>query len=136
MGIRDPRVDAYISRQKDFAQPILVHLREIIHSACPATVETIKWGAPFFLYNDQMMCHMAAFKEHAALGFWKADLIAGVGGKSDGSAGNFGRLSSIDDLPSKGALTGLVKAAMKLSDSRVAAPKKKAARKTGVGTAR
>ena len=35
MGTRDPRIDAYIAKQKDFARPILVHIREIVHAACP-----------------------------------------------------------------------------------------------------
>ena len=130
MGVHDPRVDAYIARQREFAQPILTHVREVIHSACPAAVETIKWGAPFFLYRDQMMCHVGAFKEHAALGFWKAARIDGLGAKTgESSAGNFGRLTSIDDLPSRKALSMFVKAAMKLNDDRMAAPKKAAPKK-------
>ena len=31
----DPRIDAYIARQADFARPILDHLRDIVHEACP-----------------------------------------------------------------------------------------------------
>ena len=137
MGVRDPRVDAYIARQKDFAQPILAHLREVIHSACPAAVETIKWGAPFFLYKDQMICHMSAFKEHAAFGFWKAALMDGLGAKSgDGSAGNFGRLTSVADLPSKRALTAFVRGGMQLNDDGIALPRKKAAAKVTPRTPR
>ena len=139
MGVRDPRVDAYISRQREFAQPILTHLREVIHKACPTAVETIKWGVPFFLYNDQMLCHMSAFKAHASLGFWKASLIDGLGAKDasgDGSAGNFGRLVSLDHLPTRRALTTFVKAAMKLNDERITAPRKKSAQKARPGSSR
>ena len=137
MGVHDPRVDAYIARQREFAQPILTHLREVIHSACPTALETIKWGAPFFLYKEQMMCHMSAFKEHAALGFWKAAMIEGLGAKTgESSAGNFGRLTSIDDLPSRRALTTFVKAAMTLNDDRIAAPRSKAVPKSRPRTAR
>src|SRR5207237_738314 len=35
MGKRDPRVDAYIAKSADFAKPILVYIREVVHAACP-----------------------------------------------------------------------------------------------------
>ena len=79
MGIRDPRLDAYIARQNDFAKPILDHLRDVVHAACPDVEETMKWSAPHFDYKGQMMCSMAAFKEHAVFGFWKSSLINGLG---------------------------------------------------------
>lgn len=31
MGKRDPRVDAYIAKSAAFAQPVMRHLRELIH---------------------------------------------------------------------------------------------------------
>jgi uncharacterized protein YdeI (YjbR/CyaY-like superfamily) len=128
MGNRDPRVDAYIAKQKDFAKPILSHLRDVVHAACPDVEETLKWSSPFFDYKGQPMCNMAAFKEHAAFGFWKAPLIEGLGAKSmsdDKGAGHFGRLATVKDLPSKKELTGYIKAAMKLNDEGVAVPKRK-----------
>ena len=62
MGIRDPRIDAYIAKQRDFAKPILMHLRDAVHAACPEVEETLKWSAPFFVYQGGMMCSMAAMK--------------------------------------------------------------------------
>ncbi|HET6569613.1 MAG TPA: DUF1801 domain-containing protein, partial [Rhodothermales bacterium] len=76
MGTRDPRVDAYIGRAADFAKPILTHLREVVHAACPDVEEAIKWGAPHFTYHG-MLCHMAAFKQHCAFGFWRGALVTG-----------------------------------------------------------
>jgi hypothetical protein len=35
MPTTDPRVDAYIAKSADFAQPILEHLRAVVHAACP-----------------------------------------------------------------------------------------------------
>ena len=70
MGARDPRVDAYIAKSADFARPILVSLRETIHAACPDVEETMKWSNPHFMYHG-MLCGMASFKHHCALGFWK-----------------------------------------------------------------
>ncbi len=132
MGIRNERVDAYIAKQKPFAQPILTHLRDIVHSACPAVEEKIKWGAPFFDYKDQPMCGMAGFKEHAVFHFWKGALIDGVGpnyASGGEAAGNMGRVTSIKDLPSKKVLTAFIKAAMKLNDEGITLPKPKGAKK-------
>ncbi len=46
MADRDPRIDAYIAKAADFAQPILQRLRDAVHDACPDVEETIKWGSP------------------------------------------------------------------------------------------
>ena len=128
----NPRVDAYIAQAASFAQPVLTHLRALMHKGCPQVEETIKWSSPFFDYKGQPMCQMAAFKEHAAFGFWKAPLIEGLGGSgvsADGSAGSFGRIATVKDLPSKKELTGYIKAAMKLNDEGVVVAKAKASAK-------
>lgn len=125
MGTRDPRVDAYIAKSAEFARPILTHLREVVHSACPDVVETIKWSSPFFDHHGAM-CNMAAFKEHVAFGFWKGALVVGrPSGDGDGSAGQFGRITSLKDLPPKKELTAYIKTAMKLNEEGVSVPKKK-----------
>jgi hypothetical protein len=77
MGTRDARVDAYIAKAAPFARPILEHLRELVHATCPQAEESIKWSAPFFLYRGGMFCHMAAFKQHCAFGFWKWKQVVG-----------------------------------------------------------
>lgn len=116
----DPRVDAYIAKSADFAQPILEHLRAVVHAACPDVEETIKWGFPHFMYKG-MMCSMASFKAHCALNFWKAELLMADQANRE-AMGQFGRIASIKDLPSKKALTAYIKQAMKLNDDGVAAP--------------
>lgn len=120
MTIIDPRVDAYIAKSADFAQPILEHLRAVVHAACPEAEEAIKWGFPHFMYKG-MMCSMASFKAHCALNFWKAELLMADEANRE-AMGQFGRIVSIKDLPSKKALTGYIKRAMKLNDDGVAAP--------------
>jgi len=120
MTIIDPRVDAYIAKSADFAQPILEHLRAVVHAACPEAEETIKWGFPHFMYKG-MMCSMASFKAHCALNFWKPELLMADEANRE-AMGQFGRIASIKDLPSKKALTGYIKQAMKLNDDGVAAP--------------
>jgi uncharacterized protein YdeI (YjbR/CyaY-like superfamily) len=131
MGSRDPRVDAYIAKQKDFAQPILTHLREVVHAACPDVEETMKWSSPHFDYKGSMMCAMAGFKQHAIFGFWKGKLMKGVSpNRNNGgeAMGNYGRLTSVKDLPNRRELTALIKQAMRLNDEGivVARPKKAA----------
>ena len=71
MGTRDPRVDGYITRSAEFAQPILTHLRAVVHAACPDVEEEIKWGSPSYMYKG-MLCGMAAFKQHCTLAFLRA----------------------------------------------------------------
>ena len=120
---RDPRVDAYIARTAPFAQPILNHIRDAVHAGCPDVVETIKWGVPAFEYKGPF-CGMAAFKKHTMFGFWKHKLMVDLLPKGDHSAfGKFGRLTSLDDLPSRSEIIRFVKAAKKLNDEGVKAPR-------------
>jgi hypothetical protein len=122
MGTRDPRVDAYIAQSADFARPILTHLRDVVHAACPEVEETIKWNFPHFLYKG-MLCSMASFKEHCTFGFWKGALVVGGGdGDAEQAMGQFGRITGRLDLPAKKVLTGYIKTAMKLNEDGVKAP--------------
>jgi len=116
MPTLDPRVDAYIARSAQFAQPVLVHLRATVHAACPAVEETIKWGMPFFMHRGRNLVFMAAFKAHAGFGFWKGEQVAGVPKAADGM-GQLGKLTSVKDLPSRRALTAMIKAAMVLIEA-------------------
>ena len=115
----DPRIDAYIAKAQPFARPILAHLRALVHQACPAVEETIKWSSPFFLYRG-MFCHMAAFKQHCAFGFWKWKQVVGEDG-AEGAMGEFGRIEKRSDLPSKKVLLGYLRKAMALNDAAVPA---------------
>ena len=118
MGSKDPRIDAYIANAAPFARPILGHLRTVIHAACPAVVETIKWGHPFFEYKG-VLCSMAAFKAHCAFGFWHSEMAQGVPAKSADAMGQFGRITRLSDLPKDAALKALVKKAAALNASGV-----------------
>lgn len=122
MGTRDPRFEQYIGKAPEFARPILSHLREVVHQACPAVEETMKWSSPHFTYQG-MLCHMAAFKQHCAFGFWKGSLVVGDGGSEGSEAmGQFGRLTSVVDLPPDDVLAGYVREAMRLNEEGVKAP--------------
>jgi uncharacterized protein YdeI (YjbR/CyaY-like superfamily) len=117
MGHRDPRVDAYIKKAAPFAQPILADIREVVHASCPDVEEAMKWSFPHFVYKG-MLCSMAAFKQHAAFGFWKGSLVIGTG-KGPDAMGQFGRITRRSDLPSKRVLAAYVKKAAALNEQGV-----------------
>ncbi|WP_297832065.1 YdeI/OmpD-associated family protein [Thermomonas sp.] len=119
MASNDPRVDAYISRQADFARPILEELRRRVHVACPAALETIKWGAPAFTYNDKLLGVMAGFKQHAAFNLWHGKQVVGADAAARDGMGQYGRIAALGDLPAKRETTGHIRAAMALIDAGV-----------------
>ncbi|CAN5464866.1 hypothetical protein BH09PSE4_BH09PSE4_20520 [soil metagenome] len=106
----DPRVDAYIAKQADFARPILEHLRARVHAVCPEVDETIKWSRPFFEYRGRQLGIMSGFKAHASFGFWQRDAVPT--GKEGEAMGQFGRLTSIADLPDDAVFDALVRDAI------------------------
>ena len=110
----DPRIDAYIAQQADFARPILEHVRAVVHEACPQVEETIKWSMPTFVYGGAILCGMAAFKQHASFGYWKHALVVGEGEPRDGM-GSYGKLTSLKELPPKKTLIAHVRKAMQLN---------------------
>jgi uncharacterized protein YdeI (YjbR/CyaY-like superfamily) len=113
--LMDPRVDAFIERAAPFAQPILEHLRKLMHQACPHATETMKWGMPFFEQQGVILAHLAAFKHHCAFGFWGPQMkkfLAKDGLKAGNAMGPFGRITKLQDLPSnKDMLTYMAYAA-------------------------
>lgn len=116
----DPRIDAYIAKSAAFAQPILKHLRELVHKACPEVVETVKWSMPHFEHAGSNLCGMAAFKAHCSFGFWHQGMTAilrqdGIDGES--AMGSFGRITSLKDLPADKAMLRYIGAAAKLTAS-------------------
>jgi len=117
----DPRIDTYIENSADFAQPILRHIREMVHQHCPDVSETIGWSMPHFEYKGSIFCHFAAFKKHCALGFWYGELLE-IDSKLEKAMGQFGRITSLADLPDDQAFVQLLKEAMKLHDAGAKLP--------------
>jgi len=115
----DPRIDAYIARQADFARPILEHLRETVHQACPDCEETLKWSSPSFMYKGKILAGFAAFKAHASFGYWSGSQVVDANPERQSAMGQFGRLTSLRDLPPRAALIDLTKKAMQLIDEGV-----------------
>jgi len=128
MPIKDPRIDLYISKSAEFAKPILIHLRELIHTACPDVQETIKWSFASFDYKGPM-CSMASFKQHCAFGFWKASLMKDKSlvsnAESESAMGHYGKITSLKDLPSDKKIIAHIKEAMMLNEKGIKLPPKK-----------
>jgi hypothetical protein len=127
MPTMDPRVDAYIERSAPFAKPILRQIRKAVHTGCPDVEETMKWSFPHFVYKG-MLCSMASFKAHCAFGFWKGSLLADglVAAKSSEAMGQFGRITSLADLPPSRQLVAVVRKAAALNDQGVKVVRRKA----------
>ena len=93
-----------------------------MHATGPDVEETLKWGAPAFTLGGKILLIMAAFKAHAALNFWRGQEI-GDGGSKAGAMGQFGKLTSVSDLPDDAAFAALVHEAAALA-ATAPAPRK------------
>jgi uncharacterized protein YdeI (YjbR/CyaY-like superfamily) len=130
---KSPRIDAYIAKSGDFAQPILRHLRALVHTACPEVVESIKWSHISFGYRGKILSGLAAFKAHVSFGFWHQEMekiLARDGFKTGDAAGLMGRIATLADLPDDRTMLGYIKKAAALHDSGAPARPRPAAPKT------
>lgn len=136
MGSYSPQIDQFILKSQPFAQPILNHLRALIHAACPEVEEKLKWGMPFFDYKGEMMCHIAAFKQHCAFGFWKAALMKDpqlmARAKEEKAMGHLGKIQTMQDLPTDSKIVKWVREAMKLNDQGIKLPPKSKVNKSAI----
>ena len=116
----NPKVDAYIAKSAPFAQPILKHLRALVHKGCPAVEETIKWSRPFFEYNGAILGNMSAFKAHCSFGFWGQEMSSVLDKAQvakDGAMGSLGRITRAEDLPRDAEMVSWIKQAAASVDS-------------------
>lgn len=127
MSQTDPRIDAYIDQAAPFAKPILNHIRQLVHQACPEVEETIKWSFPHFDYKAGVMCSMAAFKAHCAFTFWKAALLSSGKGvlklEEKNSMGDLGKITSLKDLPADKVMIKMIREASKLNEAGIKIPR-------------
>jgi len=119
---REPRIDAYIASAQPFARPILEKVRERVHAAMPDVEEAMKWGHPTYLRNGKIVLGTAAFKEHAAVNFWRGQELGLA--REAGAMGQLGKLTSVHDLPKD--LEALIAKAADMSAAAVAPKPKKA----------
>ncbi|NOT72068.1 MAG: hypothetical protein HOP09_12570 [Hyphomicrobium sp.] len=123
---RNPKVDAYAKQAEAFAQPILRQLRDIIHAACPETVEDIRYGIPHFSYRGDYICIFAAYKSHCSFTFYKDALMKDARLKANSglpAAKRFmGKMTSVADLPATAELASWLKEAMALNEAGAKLP--------------
>jgi uncharacterized protein YdeI (YjbR/CyaY-like superfamily) len=119
---RDRRVEAYIEKAQPFAQPILAHIREVMHSVDPAIGEGIKWSVPAFLWKESQIANMAGFEAHATLNFWRRE-VAGAPATEGDAMGQFGRLTSVADLPPDAEIAAMARQAIALLEAGANVPR-------------
>ena len=94
---RDPRIDAYIAKAQPFARPILEHVRNRVHAVVPDVEEAMKWSHPTYCRGGKIVLGTAAFKEHAAVNFWRGQELGFE--VKNGAMGQLGKLTQVDQLP-------------------------------------
>lgn len=126
----EKKVDEYIAKSEDFAQPILEHWRQLVHDTCPDVVEAIKWGIPHFDYKGDFMCVMASYKNHCSFSFIKAELMTDPRlneSKDLKPVQRFlGKITKLSELPADKEFIKMIKEAMVLNEKGIkvaAAPK-------------
>ena len=111
-------IDTYIQNAPEFSQEILLHFRKLVHQAIPNVEEQIKWKFPHFVYKKEVICSMAAFSKHCAFSFPKAALMKDKTliekAKTEEAMGHFGKVKTLQDLPSDSKIKGYIKESVSL----------------------
>jgi len=111
-------IDAYIQTAPKFSQEILLHFRKLVHQTIPDIEEQIKWKFPHFIYKKEVICSMAAFSKHCAFSFPKAALMKDKTllekAKTDEAMGHFGKIKTLQDLPSDSKIKAYIKDSISL----------------------
>jgi uncharacterized protein YdeI (YjbR/CyaY-like superfamily) len=124
VGKRSREFDSYIVKSPEYARPILKKLRDLFHEGCPQVEEVMKWSFPHFEYKG-IVGSMAAFKNHASLGFWKAKLLKDAHGilAEGGNAWMGGaKITNVSQLPSDKVLLEYIREAAALNEGGVKLP--------------
>jgi uncharacterized protein YdeI (YjbR/CyaY-like superfamily) len=121
---REPRIDAYIAKAAPFAQAILEKARERVHATLPDAEEAIKWSMPAYMVGGKLVLITAAFKAHAALNFWRGQELESSHA-TVGAMGQFGKIKSVEELPSDAELDRLIREAAELANAAPAPRKTK-----------
>ena len=119
----NPLVDEYIEKSQEFAQPILAHIREVVHEVCPEIEEAIKWKFPTFMYKGKILCSMVSFKAYCSMGFWLHDEMKTIKNlETDVEKTNMfslGKITKLEDLPSKPEFKKIILEAIELTEMGV-----------------
>lgn len=99
-----------------------------MHAVIPDVEEAIKWSMPAYMAAGKLVLITAAFKAHTALNFWRGQELE-TSHSSVGAMGQFGKIKSLDELPSDAELDRLIREAAELAKSAPAPRKTKHAPK-------
>ena len=124
----DARIDAYIAKAAPFAQPILEHLRSLVHRALPGAEETIKWSMPHFMHGGKNVAGMAAFKAHCAFTIHGEGRHGPKGDDAQTGMGQHGKITALSDLPDERVLVERLHAARDRVETSGSATKRPATR--------
>ena len=116
---KDPRVDAYIDALPEWQQAICREVRELVHDADPAVVETIKRTVqPYFVLDGNVVALLAA-RDHITIFLYDGGLAPDPEGIITGGHGNeTGRMIAIHEGEriNRHAFTAIVRSI--ISDNR------------------
>ena len=71
----DPRVTAYIEALPDWQQRICRRVRDLVHDADPAVIETIKRGTQPYFVLDGNICALLAAKDHVNVFLYDGGIV-------------------------------------------------------------
>ena len=71
----DPRVDAYIDTLPEWQQAICREVRELVHSADPEVVETIKRTVQPYFVLEGNICALLAAKDHVNVFLYDGGMV-------------------------------------------------------------
>jgi len=110
----------FILSASESMQPIVTHLRRLVHKAEPEIEENIKWNAPSFELDGKIICNIMAFKKHVNFMFHKGkelsdwhSVLDDFGEKSNMKG--IKQITDISDLPDEKTLVALIEEAVEIS---------------------
>lgn len=95
-------IDGFFRKQPAPMRAILEELRKLVEAAAPEARSSIKWGMPFYMIGDEILCALGGHRAHVNL------ILSGPPGtfsdpdgllSGDGKTGRHLKLTSLDDLP-------------------------------------
>ncbi|HET7505871.1 MAG TPA: DUF1801 domain-containing protein [Kofleriaceae bacterium] len=110
-------IKSFFARQPAPLRAILEQLRALIEETAPDASSSLKWGMPFFMIGDTMMCALAGHKAHVNL------ILSGPPGTytdpegllaGGGKTGRHLKLTRLEDLPHD-AVRGWLRTAAELA---------------------
>jgi uncharacterized protein YdeI (YjbR/CyaY-like superfamily) len=116
-------IDTYIENAAEFAKPILIHWRGLIHQCCPNVTEVIKWGIPHFEYKNENIFVFAAYKNHCSFTFLKESLMTDPRLKANKNLKTIqkflGKVSKLTDSPPDEEFIVMIDEAIRLNDKGI-----------------